>query len=274
MLRKILFIIFTLSVLTFISCCPADAKTDDDSWQGPGFYMIGEGGSNVHYFSEDPKNPNITFIGGVNGGSSSGDNNINNKNKNYNKNTNVNSNNNFNKNTNINNNNNKNINNNKVSAAASVVANLNYYEARSLMESLQLGSSPMPLINNNKIFDFEKIPNIYGIEKYKYNWKDEVVSFKKIEWFWDFGSWFAFDWVRHKNVPAVLANEFSKIEKKEKYRFDVTCYDGQEGSGIHGGLVAGGMEHSGLATVTGGLMPGKNRSDYDPKCVIYIFETK
>lgn len=34
-------------------------------WEGAGFYMLGGGGTNVHYFAEKPNNPNITFVGGA-----------------------------------------------------------------------------------------------------------------------------------------------------------------------------------------------------------------
>ena len=55
-MKKVLFVVVMWLVLSTFAFA---------GWEGAGFYMLGGGGTNVHYFAEKPNNPNITFVGGV-----------------------------------------------------------------------------------------------------------------------------------------------------------------------------------------------------------------
>lgn len=254
--------IFISMLLIFILATIAWADPPD--FIPPGHQYGGQGG-------DSEANALAVGVGiGVGGGA---DVDIKNENKNTNTNVNANSNTNKNENTNVN----LNANSNKNTALSSannknMVSNKVdiQYTNNTPMDTPQMPSQqPMPIIQQGKIFPYPDMPDFDSIKPYD-KAKEDVVNVKTVTWKWNIADTFAFSWITYTNALETIIEEFNKSEKQEAFRFSVMCLDGSVGYGSQGGLVGSLLD--GIGGGSGGLFPGINRSDYDPKCPVKIYQ--
>ena len=144
------------------------------------------------------------------------------------------------------------------------------YVSETPMDTPQMPSQqPMPIIQNGKIFPYPDMPDFDGIKPYD-KAKEDVVNVKVVTWKWNIADTFAFSWITYTNAIETVIEEFNKSKNQEAFRFSVMCLDGSVGYGSQGGLVGSLLDGKGGGS--GGLFPGINRSDYDPKCPVKIYQ--
>lgn len=247
-MKKFFSVLFCVIGLMFMLSSNASA-----GWEGEGFYTVA-GGNNVHYFNEEPGNPNITFLG--NGGEGGvGDVNVDNKNSNINTNANSNKN----ENTNVNlvgaSADNKNIVDNKIS--------MNIVNERDLLAAPSVPSTEPTFLQSGKFFDYTYfVTDFYGVTKYNHKLHIAIRILEKRDGYW-FWRW------RLEDVDDLV------MEAKEKYPDVTWCYRviGKDSSvnGTTGGGIAGSTSGSDGAA-TGSILPSLSRLTYNPEIIFYVYD--
>lgn len=136
---------------------------------------------------------------------------------------------------------------------------------RSVIETVQPSNRPMPLVKGDVWNFVDKWGEPFGsVQNVSTIYKDVI----KHEYTLDFTSFLAFRKIRTYDIERLL---IKLSAGKPAFAYKVMCYDGQSGWGAPAFLGGGGVDSTGLSTVTGSIMPTYNRSDADPACIILEF---
>jgi hypothetical protein len=137
------------------------------------------------------------------------------------------------------------------------------------IDTMQTNYTPFPLLTGG----FKDYPNLPKNMRDMELGKDEKAKLiDVVNWIWDIKSTLAYSYIHLKDVEPTLNKLYDGCKDKKKFRFKVLAPDGSQAYGI--GSNAGGVsaDKTGLTSAGGSIIPGINRSDYDPLYIIWVYE--
>jgi hypothetical protein len=133
---------------------------------------------------------------------------------------------------------------------------------RPVMESIQPNNTAMPLVQGD-VWDYaSKMGEVFAGKEIA---KPEIKEIITYEYVFDPLSPMMYRKMRSYDVEKKL---LGILKEKGSAIVKIKCYDGSDSGGLPIFLGGGGTDYTGLATITGSMMPTKNWSNANPVCVI------